>query len=289
MIRSFLLAALILCAAPVMAQQDEDSLFAVKKDGAWEIRYIARTGETAKMLSKRFYVSEGQMEMSNDEETMRKLKPGSTVYIPVAKGNFSVTKPAPLKMKNTRELYYRVVPRDEIGILANYSGVTKDEIRKWNELRGNTLKPGVVLFVGWVRMMARDTLDATTFSAYPMPKKKPEIDTAAPPPALGGLDTVYNQQTNNGLNVLTEKGTAVFFEKPGKATMYYAFHNEVARGSVIKVFNPGSGKTIYAKVLGPLPDTKMYANCIIGISDAAKHELGVADNKVWCELSYAAN
>jgi hypothetical protein len=58
---------------------------------------------------------------------------------------------------------------------------------------------------------------------------------------------------------------------------------------VVKVFNPGSGKTIYVKVLGPLPDTKLYANSIIGISSGAKEALGVTDNRTWCELSYAAN
>lgn len=275
-------------ALPAAAQQ-EDSLFAVKKDGAWEIKYTAKAQETARMLAKRFYVSEGQLEGSNDESVMRKLAEGNTVYVPVAKQNFFVTKPAPLKMKHTQELYYRVGAREEIGIIANYSGVTKNEIRMWNELRGNTLKPGTALFIGWVKMMPKDSTDASTAAAYPTPKKKIIIDTTTPPPALGGLDTVYNAQTNNGLNVLTEKGTAVFFEKPGKTTMYYAFHNEAARGSVIKVYNPGSGKTIYVKVLGPLPDTKLYANSIIGISDAARHELGIADNRAWCELSYAAN
>jgi len=269
--------------------QDGDSLIAVKKEGAWGIKYVAKARENARMLAKRFYIQEGQIEYLNDEGTMRKLTEGSIVYIPVTKENFLNTKPAPLKMKNFRELYYHVVPKDEVGILSSYSGVTKIEMRTWNDLRGNTLKPGQTLFVGWVRIMAKDSSDPTTASAYPAPKKKVVIDTSGKLPVPGGLDTVYNSQTNNGLNVLTEKGTAAFFEKPGKSTIFYAFHNEAARGSVIKVFNPGSGKTIYVKVLGPLPDTKLYAGCIIGISDSAKEALGITDNKTWCELSYAAN
>lgn len=269
--------------------QETDSLFAVKKDGTWEIKYTAKARENAKMLAKRFYIPEGQMELANNEETMRKLNEGNTVYIPVTKDNFFNVKPAPLKMKNVRELYYTVGNKDDISIISNYSGVTKVEMRSWNELKGNTMKPGTVLFVGWVKMMAKDTTDPVSIAAYPAPKKKIVIDTSGKLPVPGGLDTVYNRQTNNGLNVLTEKGTAVFFEKPGKSTIYYAFHNEAARGTVIKVYNPGSGKTIYVKVLGSLPDTKLYANCIIGISNGAKEALGITDNKIWCELSYAAN
>lgn len=269
--------------------QETDSLFAVKKDGTWEIKYTAKARENARMLAKRFYIPEGQMELANNEETMRKLNEGNTVYVPVTKDNFFNIKPAPLKMKNIRELYYQVGNKDDISIISNYSGVTKVEMRSWNNLKGNTMKPGSVLFVGWVKMMSKDSTDPVSNTAYPAPKKKIVIDTSGKVPVPGGLDTVYNRQTNSGLNVLTEKGTAVFFEKPGKSTIYYAFHNEAARGTVIKVYNPGSGKTIYVKVLGSLPDTKLYANCIIGISNGAKEALGITDNKIWCELSYAAN
>ncbi len=269
--------------------QEGDSLFAVKKEGAWNIIYTARARENARMLAKRFFIQEGQMEYLNDEGTMRKLTEGSTVYIPVVKENFFVVKPPPLSMKNVHELYYHVVPKDEIGIISNYSGITKNEMRTWNNLRGNTLKQGQVLFIGWVRMMDKDSTNPISLTAYPTPKKKVVVDTSGKVTVPGGMDTVYNTQTNNGLNVLTEKGTAVFFEKQGKSNVYYAFHNEVARGGIIKVFNPGTGKTIYAKVLGPLPDTKQYANSIIGISDSAKEALGISDNRAWCELSYAAN
>ncbi len=288
MVRVILSILFFVSAVPAFCQEP-DSLFAIKRDSKWEIVYTVKARETAKMLAKRFYVPEGLMEEANDEGTMKKLTEGAKVYVPVIKENFSVVKPPPLSGKNIHELYYRVMPRDEINIIANYSGVTKVEIRNWNALKGNTLKPGEVLFIGWVKMMVKDSTDPATASAYPAPPKKKVVVDSTRVAVPGGLDSLFNTQTNNGLNVLTEKGTAVFFEKPGKNTIFYAFHNEAPRGTIVKVFNPGSGKTIYAKVLGPLPDTKLYANCIIGISDGAKEALGVNDNKAWCELSYAAN
>lgn len=272
------------------AQEHGDSLFVVKKDGNWEIKYTVKAGETQRMLAKRFYITEGQLERANDESTMQKLNEGSTLYIPVTKDNFYVIKPPKLSSKNIVEMYYHVVPKDEIAILANYSGVTKNEMREWNALKGNTLTPGMALFIGWIKMVVKDSTDPVAMATYPVPSHPYIVDTTGNEPVPGGLDTVYNRQTNNGLNVLTEKGTAVFFDKPGRSTMYYAFHNEAARGSILKVFNPGSGKTTYVKVLGPLPDTRLYANCIVGISSTAKEALGVVnDAKVWCELSYAAD
>lgn len=281
-----LLIILFLISGFAASAQDGDSLFAMRKGANWAIKYTVKHGETKHMLALRFYISDAVLEYSNDAETMKRFGPGTTVVIPVTKENFSTTK---LPMDGVRELYYHVGMRDDIGIIATYSGVTKAQMRTWNSLKGNTVVPDQALFVGWVKMIAQDSTNPMSEQAYP-PMVKKVVQADAPKVASpGGLDTVYNRQTNNGTNVLTEKGTAVFFEKPGKNNVYYAFHNASIRGSVIKVYNPGTGKTIYVKVLGPIPDTKQYANSIIGICNAAKEALGVTDSKAWCELSYSPN
>ncbi len=265
--------------------QDQDSMMVIRKDANWAIKYVVKPGEYVRMLALRFCVSEALILSANEPEAIKKSGPGSVIYIPVIGDNFfSVRQP----LGNLRELYYEVKPKDEIGVISTYSGVTKNQMRSWNSLKGNTLIPGQKLLVGWVKMIPRDTANLATIKAYPSTRKKVVADTnkAIVP---GGLDTVYARQTNNGLSVLTEKGTAVFFEKAGKSNTYQAFHNTARRGTVIKVFNPGNGKTIYVKVLGTIPDTKQYANSIIGISDSAKEALGVTDSKAWCELTYSTN
>lgn len=264
-----------------------DSLFATRKGTSWVIKYTIKPRETMHMLAQRFYLSDGTLESVNDIENIRKLAPGAVINIPVTRENYVVNKP-PMDMSDMVDLYYHVEPKDDIGLISNYAGVLKSDMRSMNNLHGNTVTVGQTLFVGWVKMMSRDTTNPATEVAYPSNRKLAVADTAhlrVP----GGLDTTFNRQTNNGLNILTEKGTAVFFEKPGKNNVYFAFHNATARGSVIKVSNPGTGKTIYVKVLGPLPNTKLYSGSIIGISNAAKEALGVTDNKAWCELSYSAN
>ena len=265
--------------------QGTDSLKVIRKDNNWAIKYTLKPGEYIRMLALRFCISETVITNANDAETMKKLAPGSVIDIPVTPENYFVNKQP---FSNLSELFYEVVPKDDIGIVSMYSGVTKSQIRSWNGLKGNTILPGQVLMVGWVKMIPKDTANPATLLAYPSNRKKPKTDSIKPM-VPGDLDIEYNKQTNNGSNVLTEKGTAVFFEKSGKSGVYLAFHNSTPRGTIIKVYNPGTGKTTYVKVLGPIPDTKQYANCIIGISEAAKEALGVTDNKAWCELSYSAN
>jgi hypothetical protein len=269
--------------------QEADTLFATRKGNNWAIKYVVKPGEGIHMLAQRFCMSDGILEYENEYDVIKKLIPGAVISIPVTVDNYFVTKPSILENSNVRELYYHVAAKEDIGMISTYAGVTKSTMRSWNGLKGNTLTIGQVLFIGWIKMISKDSSNPASFTMYPPVKRASAPRDTIKVRNLGGLDTVYNSQTNNGMNVLTEKGTAVFFDKTGKNNVYFAFHNATARGSVIKVFNPGTGKSIYVKVLGPIPNTKAYAGSIIGICNAAKEALGVTDNKAWCELSYSPN
>ena len=270
--------------------QDMDSLFAIRRGNGWSVKYELKQGENTHMLAQRYYVAEKQIDYDPDFDRSKKAGPGTIIYIPVTADNYSLSKPSVLDTRDMHELYYHVGAKDDIGLISTYAGVTKSTMRMWNNLHGNTLEEDQVLFIGWLKMIGHDTTENPARAAvYPQTKKAavPDADKGR---VTGGYDTIYNRQTNNGLNVLTEKGTAVFFPpgaRPG--TSYQAFHNTTPRGTIIKVFNPGTSKTIYVKVLGPVPDTKLYANSIIGISDAAREALGITDNKAWVELSYPSN
>ena len=284
----YLIALLFSISSVSAIAQSNDSLFAVRKGESWAVKYTLKPGETMSMLAHRFNIADGVLLYANELDSKKKLLTGNILYIPVTIDNYFVTK-QPLDINNIHELYYRVTQKDDIALISTTAGITKTEMRAWNNLHGNTLKEGQVLFIGWVKMISYDSTNPLNGQSYLVAQKKKVVDTAGKVTVLGGLDTAYNNQTYNGANVLTEKGTAVFFEKAGKNNIYYAFHNTTKRGTIIKVFNPGTDKTIYVKVLGPIPDTKLYSGSIIGISAAAKEALGITDNKAWCELSYTSN
>jgi hypothetical protein len=67
---------------------------------------------------------------------------------------------------------------------------------------------------------------------------------------------------------------------------YYALMNNITVGTIVKVTYPTTNKSIYAKVLGQLPDMKESTGLAIRISNAAASELGAADNKFPVEIRY---
>jgi len=279
---------LVLAFAAINATaQTNDSVFAARKGAKLAIIYVTKPGETVAMLANRFYVPEEKIEVLNSIDGRKRLTPGTSLFIPLDADNFQGSR-EPSGIENHERLYYKVHEHDDIPLISIYAGLKKDELILWNNLRGNSLKEGQPLFVGWVKLVPKDSINIANGIAYPSRLRLPTApDTARH--AYGELDSLYNAQTRNGTNTISEKGTVAFFEKVSKKNVFYAFHNTTARGTVIKVTDLGTGKYIFAKVIGPIPDTKLYANSILGLSSGAKDALGVTDSKLWCELSYSPN
>jgi hypothetical protein len=66
---------------------------------------------------------------------------------------------------------------------------------------------------------------------------------------------------------------------------YYALMNSISVGTIIRVSGT-NGKTIYAKVLGQLPEMKESIGLVIRISNAASAELGLGEGKFPVEIKY---
>ncbi|MDF2192487.1 LysM peptidoglycan-binding domain-containing protein [Paraflavitalea sp. CAU 1676] len=71
--------------------------------------------------------------------------------------------------------------------------------------------------------------------------------------------------------------------KDGK---YYALMNNVPTGTIVKVTFSSTQKTVYAKVLGQLPDMKESVGLTIRLSDAAASELGAENGKFYVDVKY---
>lgn len=111
---------------------------------------------------------------------------------------------------------------------------------------------------------------------------KPAIDFAG-----GYFKKLYNTQVDNKTPT-KENGTAGIFKTTsgwmdGK---YYCFHNDAAPGTVLKVTNNTTGRSVYAKVLDAVPDIKQNNGLLLRISNSAAEELGVADTKFDCSIMY---
>lgn len=98
----------------------------------------------------------------------------------------------------------------------------------------------------------------------------------------GYFRTMYKDAGNNSTG-----NAGVFRSTSGwNDGKYYALMNNVPVGTIVKVTFPSTNKTVYAKVLGQLPEMKESNGLSLRISDAAASELGVAMNKFYVDVKY---
>ncbi|MEZ5015605.1 MAG: LysM peptidoglycan-binding domain-containing protein [Flavipsychrobacter sp.] len=259
------------------------------------IVHKVKSGETLFMLARRYHVPPAMLADANGLNYQSSL--GKTIFIPL--GAYNRLKVLPSNLSEARTLYYKIGRYDNLFIIAKYVGVKQKVLQGWNAMADNNVKEGQLLKVGWV------LFDGTQkpFAKKDSLKKATEgkdgnntvkygdgvtVITLKPKDSLSKIHRRYITQTSNETFVVEDKGTAVFFPMSvKKAKIYYAFHDKAARGTIVKVVNPGTNMFVFAKVLGPLPQTKQYHNAVIGISETAKEELGITDDKAWCELYYS--
>jgi LysM repeat protein len=98
----------------------------------------------------------------------------------------------------------------------------------------------------------------------------------------------YEQQIRNK-DVTSEKGEAGIFKSTSgwEDGKYYCLHNTSSPGTIIKITNSATGKSVYAKVLDMIPDMAQNNGILIRLSNAASAELGNKDAKFDCSVSFS--
>jgi len=306
----FVFAFLAACWMLPAVAQPADSVFVQQGKSGWQIAYSPKKGETVFSIARRFHVPPAVLSDFNKLSYGQDLGAVAKIQIPVGAYNF---KTAANAAYGARPIYFRAPKKVYLGELAGNSFVSTRQLQQWNEYYETEAPKGKTLLVGWLLYNAeltkapvKDTnlvkksksgMAVSEESSFPVRKKPTETILAVIRPdsmkaaaeqekSLG--ESLYAAQSNDDLNSVTDKGTAVFFKRAGQTSngIYFAFHNTAKRGSILRVRNIGTGKTVYARVLGPLPKTALYYNAQVGLSSDARAALEVMDEKAWCEISY---
>ena len=140
-----------------------------------------------------------------------------------------------------------------------------------------------------------ETVKSTESANPPVPdpsRANPPMTQATPPQAVmqtslhfgGGA---FKQDFNDaGRSVTGQAG--VFKSTSGwQDGKYYALMNNAAVGTIVKITDPATGKSVYAKILGQLPEMKESAGLTIRLSNAAAAELGQpAEGRFGVQINY---
>ncbi len=115
----------------------------------------------------------------------------------------------------------------------------------------------------------------------------PSNMTSAPaPPAPHFNGGAFRGDFNDGGKSASGMG-GIFKSTSGwQDGKYYALMNNMTVGTIVRITDPSTNKTVYAKILGQLPEMKESAGLSIRMSNAAAAELGESDTRFNVQINY---
>lgn len=215
---------------------------------------------------------------------------------------------------------YHVIQQKEwmYHISTTYNKVPVEKLEKWNNISKDQAKAGMQLIVGYLKVKTgvsalansgaeKNTVGAVTPAIREEPKDQnvttsivkneklaekapittPETNTPVNTYATNHAAGGYFGSNFNG-NARSVTGQAGTFKSTSgwKDGKYYALMNNVSVGTIIKVTSVSTNKSVYAKVLGQLPDMKESMGLAIRISNSAAAELGTGEGKFPVDIKY---
>jgi LysM repeat protein len=247
--------------------------------------------ETWFSIGKKYNLAPKEIAAFNKLSMDKPLEIGQAVKVPLTKSNFSQDDPSG-SVDDLVPVYHLVQDKEWMyRISVNHNKVPIEKLERWNNITRDQAKTGTKLIVGFlntknapVESTASNDTQKAQVSAKPTPAP---LGTPPPTVAYTAKDGGYfkMQYDENGKNRAGFSG--IFKSTSGwNDGKYYALMNNVTVGTIVKVNYPSTNKSIYAKVLGELPDMKESAGLSLRISDAAAKELGAVNNKFNVEIKY---
>lgn len=235
------------------------------------------------------------------------------IKIPLDKNNFTQTE----KISGDEfliPLYHTVKAHETLFRLSvNYNKVDIASLKKWNHLTSNAVKSGIPMIVGFLKvdknqssLVSKNTTVIPTVTTIVLPtEKKPEVkeevvvsqpivDTVVvveKKPTInfngGAFKSLYDEQIQQ-LTPEEVSGIAGTFKSTSgwQDGKYYCFSNHAPAGTVLKITDNTTGKSVYAKVLDNIPDIKQNEGLSVIISNSAAEELGNVEPRFNCSISY---
>jgi LysM repeat protein len=167
---------------------------------------------------------------------------------------------------------HTVKPDETLFLIANQYGSREEDLITWNALNSNNLKVGQTLKVG---------------RGAPEESKVPIIGS---PKVVASVEEMYIEptveNTSDGFKNVKETGQAELIEGTGGHKKYLVLHRTAPIGTIMRVKNEENDVTIFARVVGVLPQTGDNSKLVIKLSQAAFDQLKAVNGRFPVEVMY---
>ena len=197
----------------------------------------------------------------------------------------------PLQENTSPPIQYKVSAGETLYAISKRFNTSIDAIMKLNSLTSDTLTPGELLLVNSGQSSPQPSARVAVFHKDSLVAKK---DSAKVAPVISIVkDSSAAERKFNanryGIYEKNEKGVATWIDDtsldPNKKLV---LHRTAPIGTVIKITNPMTNRTTFAKVVGRFTDNESTKDVIIVMTKNVADSLGALDKRFYVNISYGS-
>ncbi len=189
----------------------------------------------------------------------------------------------------TPPFQYKVSAGETLYGISKRFNTTVDVLTKLNNLTSTNLQPGQILMIqsGGAPAQTQAPSQPSVNPSTPNPIAKRDSISVA----IVNRDSLEHHLNVNrfGLFEKNEKGVATWMDDPGlDANKKLVLHRTAPIGTVIKITNPLTNRTTFAKVVGRFTDNASTKDVIIVMTKNVADALGALDKRFHVDISYGS-
>ncbi|MCF1753299.1 LysM peptidoglycan-binding domain-containing protein [Mariniradius sediminis] len=198
--------------------------------------------------------------------------------------NQNIEKPAaPTQVANNAQLpgdwiTHTVAQGETLFSISQKYNSSVDDIRSWNGLGSNSISVGQKLKVGREANSNVPVVTATVPVIVNNEKSSATLSSSSSERVDPNASTAYKN--------IKETGLAEVIEGTANNKKYLVLHRDAPVGTIMRVRNEENDITIFARVVGKLPDTGDNNKLVIKLSKAAYDQLRAVNPRFPVEISY---
>lgn len=195
----------------------------------------------------------------------------------------------PANNSSSEYTQYKVSAGETLYAISRRFQVKVDDIISYNNLKNSNLSAGQILRIKREEAPAPAPVivapEETTTVARDNTLRKDSVRITS------SSDSSNRRLPNNryGLTEKNEKGAAVWLDDPNlDPKKKYVLHRTAPVGTIIRITNPNTNKTTFAKVVGSFTENESNKDAIVVMTKDVAQSLGAIDKRFYVTMSYGS-
>jgi len=262
-----------------------DSISVEELNGFKNIVHKVEAKESYYSIARKYNVNPQSIIQFNNN---RSLQIGTVIRVPTERPfkELKTDKVQAASGSKVAVIDYKVGPREYLGLIARKFNTTVDDLRALNNLSSNNLAIGQIIKVPYGTAPIEQLAPPP-----PAPIDTPVISPTNQPTQIdsskNASDRLKLPPARYGLREVNERGVAVWIADENlDGTKMLALHQTAPIGTVVKITNPMTGKSTFAKIVGKFTENESTKDVIIVVTKAAADLIGVMDKRFQATLVY---